>query len=201
MKKLLTILGSIILITTTSTAVIACKNINQLELKNKETKQDKKEEKSNESMSNHKNEQLDESINDKESENHSNTENNEIQGDQSKENNEESIRNRKENFNLIKKYGKEFIDLLTSLGEKVESIDNNSNQHLLMVGGNIAKIYQDLMKYDSLDKLEKELKNILEKSGKSFNDFISDLEKDWDKVVKDYEKERETILSILKSLK
>ncbi|WP_237719246.1 lipoprotein [Mycoplasma mycoides] len=43
MKKLLTILGSIILITTTSTAVIACKNIKQLEFKNKETEQDKKE--------------------------------------------------------------------------------------------------------------------------------------------------------------
>ncbi|ADK69848.1 lipoprotein [Mycoplasma mycoides subsp. mycoides] len=62
MKKLLTILGSIILITTTSFSVIACKNIKQLEFKNKETEEDKKE--SKESRDDKQKEKANESKND-----------------------------------------------------------------------------------------------------------------------------------------
>ncbi|UZK64036.1 lipoprotein [Mycoplasma mycoides subsp. capri] len=193
MKKLLTILGSITIITTTSTAVIACKNIKQLEFKNKETEQDKKESK----------ESRDEKQKEKANESEKNLSNreNEMQGDQPKNNNYQSSRTRKETFGLIKKYGKEFFDLLLLVGEKAEKIDNDKNVYLLSIGAAISKSYKNLEKYHTLEEFEKQLKTTIGKTGKSSEEFISNLEKEWDRIIREYEKERENILSILKSLK
>ncbi|QVJ95736.1 lipoprotein [Mycoplasma mycoides] len=195
MKKLLTILGSIILITTTSTAVIACKNINQQEVKNKETEQDKKE-----STDDKQKEKANESENDSKSNEHS-------QGDQPhntqpsdlpRKNNEELVKNNKMNFDLIKKYGKEFIDLLTSLGEKAEKISEDpENIKVLTLARELSKAYEDLKKYSNFDNFQSELKQKLNKSETEFSDFISNLEKYWNKIVKDYENEREMILKLL----
>ncbi|ACU78466.1 lipoprotein [Mycoplasma mycoides] len=199
MKKLLTILGSIILITTTSTAVIACKNINQQEVKNKETEQkDKKE--SIESTDDKQKERANKSENDSKPNEHP-------QGDQPhnaqpsdlpRKNNEELVKNNKMNFDLIKKYGKEFIDLLTSLGEKAEKISEDpENIKVLTLARELSKAYEDLKKYSNFDTFQSELKQKLNKSETELSDFISNLEKYWNKIVKDYENEREKILKVL----
>ncbi|QVK07121.1 lipoprotein [Mycoplasma mycoides] len=200
MKKLLTILGSIILITTTSTAVIACKNIRQLELKNKETKQDKKE--SIESTDDKQKEKANESGNASKS-------NEQPQGDQPhnvkpsdlpRKNNEELVKNNKMNFDFIKKYGKEFSELFSSLpedkAEKISADPNNTNG--LTVAGKILNAYEELKSYSNFDDFQSKLKEKLNKSESEFSNFISTLEKDWTKIVKDYENEKENILKLLK---
>ncbi|MDP4040161.1 lipoprotein [Mycoplasma mycoides] len=193
MKKLLTILGSIILITTTSTAVIACKNINQQEVKNKETKQDKKE--SIESTDDKQKEKANESENDSKPNGHS-------QGDQPHNDQPSDLprKNNKMNFDLIKKYGKEFSELFSSLpedkAEKISADPNNTNG--LTVAGKILNAYEELKSYSNFDDFQSKLKEKLNKSESEFSNFISTLEKDWTKIVKDYENEKENILKLLK---
>ncbi|EXU60269.1 lipoprotein [Mycoplasma mycoides] len=201
MKKLLTILGSITLITTTSTAVIACKNIKQLELKNKETEQEDKKE-SIESTDDNQKEKTNESENDSKPNEHP-------QGDQPhnaqpfdlpRKNNKELVKNNKMNFDLIKKYGKEFSELFSSLPkDKAEKISEDpKNTNGLTIAGKILKFYEELKSYSNFDTFKSKLKEKFNKSESEFSNFISTLEKDWTKIVKNYENERENILKLLK---
>ncbi|QVJ96583.1 lipoprotein [Mycoplasma mycoides subsp. capri] len=200
MKKLLTILGSIILITTTSTAVIACKNIKQLELKNKKTEQDKKE--SIESIDNKQKEKAKESENDSKPNGYPQGDqpHNDQPSDLPRKNNEELVKNSKINFDLIKKYGKEFSELFSSLPEdKAEKISADpKNTNGLTIAGKILNAYEELNSYSNFDDFQSKLKEKLNKSESEFSNFISTLEKDWTKIVKDYENEKENILKLLK---
>ncbi|QVK06248.1 lipoprotein [Mycoplasma mycoides] len=200
MKKLLAILGSIILIITTSTAVIACKNIKQLEFKNKETEQDKKE--SIESTDDKQKEKANESENDSKPNGYPQGDqpHNDQPSDLPRKNNEELVKNNKMNFDLIKKYGKEFSELFSSLPkDKAEKISEDpKNTNGLTAAGKILKAYEELKSYSNFDNFQSKLKEQLNKSESEFSDFISTLEKDWTKIVKDYENERENILKLLK---
>ncbi|WP_434338985.1 hypothetical protein [Mycoplasma mycoides] len=104
------------------------------------------------------------------------------------------------NFDLIKKYGKEFFELFSSLPkDKAKKISENpKNTNGLTVAGKILNVYKKLKSYSNFDNFQYKLKEELNKSGSKFSDSISTLEKDWTKIVKDYEKEKENILKILK---
>lgn len=201
MKKLLTILGSITLITTTSTAVIACKNINQQEIKNKETEQDKKE--SKESTDDKQKEKANESENDLKPNEHP-------QGDQPhnaqpsdlpRKNNEELVKNNKMNFYLIKKYGLEINNLLESSKNKIEELVKKPELgKVFKLISNLIQLYQELNKFDTLDKFANALKSQLEnKQPKiSYDEFLNEIFMQWQETITEYDKERDTILKLLK---
>ncbi|WBX35948.1 lipoprotein [Mycoplasma capricolum] len=177
MKKLLTIFGSISLISMTSITSIACKNINS----------SKKEEPSNKEKD--KNKQGDDAKNNAE------------QVDQP-ENSEQPKRTKEQNFELIKKYGAEVLGLLESLKDKIDQLYKNpENSELLKLATNVGQLYKKLGGLTTIDDFEKNFKSEYEKnksSSKSFNEFANELFNQWDKTVTEYEKERDSILKILK---
>ncbi|WP_434329719.1 lipoprotein [Mycoplasma capricolum subsp. capricolum] len=181
MKKLLTIFGSISLISMTSLTSIACKNINK----------SKKEEPSNQEKD--KNKQGDDNKETKE---------NSEQADQP-ENSEQPKRTKEQNFGLIKKYGAEVFSLLESLKDKFEELYKKpENSELLKLATNIGQLYQKLGGLTTIDEFEKKFKSEYEKNkdlSKSFDEFANELFKQWDKAVIEYEKERNNILMLLNS--
>ncbi|WP_369024885.1 lipoprotein [Mycoplasma capricolum] len=178
MKKLLTIFGSISLISMTSITSIACKNINS----------SKKEEES--SKEKEKNKQDDQ------------PKDNDEQADESKKDPEKPKRTKEQNFELIKKYGAEVFSLLGSLKDKFEELYKKpENSELLKLATNVGQLYQKLGGLTTIDDFEKKFKSEYEKnksSNKSFNEFANELFNQWDKTVTEYEKERDSILKILK---
>ncbi|WP_434342828.1 lipoprotein [Mycoplasma capricolum] len=174
MKKLLTIFGSISLISMTSITSIACKNIN----KSKKEEQSSKEKDKN-----------------KQGDNNKETKENSEQADQPK-------RTKEENFGLIKKYGAEVLGLLESLKDKIDQLYKKpENSELLKLATNIGQLYQKLGSLTTIDEFEKKFKSEYEKNkdlSKSFDEFANDLFKQWDKAVTEYEKEKDNILKILK---
>ncbi|ABC01866.1 lipoprotein [Mycoplasma capricolum] len=171
MKKLLTIFGSISLISMTSIRSIACKNINKSE----------KEEPSNKEKDKNK------------------------QGDDNKEineNSEQPKRTKEENFGLIKKYGAEVFSLLESLKDKFEELYKKpENSELLKLATDIVQLYQKLDGLTTINEFEKKFKSEYEKnksSSKSFDEFSNELFEQWHKAVTEYEKQKDSILKILK---
>ncbi|WP_434325323.1 lipoprotein [Mycoplasma capricolum] len=179
MKKLLTIFGSISLISMTSITSIACKNINK----------SKKEEPSNK-----------EKDKNKQGNDNKETKENSEQADQP-EKSEQPKRTKEENFGLIKKYGAEVFSLLGSLKDKFEELYKKpENSELLKLATDIGQLYQKLDGLKTIDEFEKKFKSEYEKkvSSKSFDEFANELFEQWDKTVTKYEKQKDSILKILK---
>ncbi|WP_434337948.1 lipoprotein [Mycoplasma capricolum] len=177
MKKLLTIFGSISLISMTSIASIACKNINKSE----------KEEPS--SQEKDKNKQDDQ------------PKDNDEQADEPKKDLEKPKRAKEQNFKLIKKYGKEVLNSLASLEDKIEELYKKpENSELLKLATDIGQLYQKLDGLKTIDEFEKKFKSEYEKkvSSKSLDEFSNELFEQWDKTVTEYEKQKDSILKILK---
>ncbi|WP_434335979.1 lipoprotein [Mycoplasma capricolum subsp. capricolum] len=176
MKKLLTIFASISLISMTSITSIACKNINS----------SKKEKPSNKEKD--KNKQGDD------------TKDNAEQADQP-EKSERPKRTTEENFGLIKKYGAEVFSLLESLKDKFEELYKKpENYELLKLATDIMQLYQKLDGLTTINEFEKKFKSEYEKkvSSKSLDEFSNELFEQWDKTVTEYEKQKDSILKILK---
>ncbi|WP_434334388.1 lipoprotein [Mycoplasma capricolum subsp. capricolum] len=180
MKKLLTIFGSISLISMTSITSIACKNINS----------SKKEEPSNKEKE--KNKQGDDNKKTKE---------NSEQADQP-ENSEQPKRTKEQNFELIKKYGAEVFSLLESLKDKFEELYKKpENSELLKLATDIVQLYQKLDGLTTINEFEKKFKSEYEKnksSSKSFDEFSNELFEQWHNAVTEYEKQKDSILKVLK---
>ncbi|WP_434323988.1 lipoprotein [Mycoplasma capricolum] len=179
MKKLLTIFGSISLISMTSITSIACKNINS----------SKKEEQS--SKEKEKNKQGDDAKDSGE------------QADEPKKDPEKPKRTKEQNFELIKKYGAEVFSLLESSKDKFEELYKKpENSELLKLATDIGQLYQKLGGLTTIDEFEKKFKSEYEKNkdlSKSFDEFANEIFKQWDKAVIEYEKERNNILMLLNS--
>ncbi|WP_434326022.1 lipoprotein [Mycoplasma leachii] len=170
MKNLLTIFGSISLISMTSITSIACKNINK----------SKKEERSNKEKE--KNKQADDNK-------------------EPKENSEQPKRTKEENFVLIKKYGAEVFSLLVSLNDKFEELYKKpENSELLKLATDIGRLYKKIDGFKTIDEFEKKFKSGYKEkvSSKSFDEFSKELFEQWDKTVTEYEKQKDSILKILK---
>ncbi|ADR24223.1 putative lipoprotein [Mycoplasma leachii PG50] len=169
MKNLLTIFGSISLISMTSITSIACKNINK----------SKKEEPSNKEKE--KNKQADDNK-------------------EPKENSEQPKRTKEENFELIKKYGIEVYNLLLSL-KNDEHLSKPENSELLRLVKDISELYKGLGRFKTIDEFKNEFNSDKWKnkgSSKSSEEFLNKLFEQWDKTVTEYEKQKDSILKILK---
>ncbi|QIN42292.1 hypothetical protein FOY62_01685 [Mycoplasma capricolum subsp. capripneumoniae] len=176
MKKLLTIFGSISLISMTSITSIACKNINS----SKKEEQSSKEKEKNKQDYKRKD--------------------NDEQADEPKKDPEKPKRTKEQNFELIKKYGAEVFSLLESLKDKFEELYKKpENSELLKLATDIGQLYQKLDGITKIDDFEKNLNlNMKKASSKSFDEFANELFNQWDKTVTEYEKQKDNILKILK---
>ncbi|AIZ55429.1 hypothetical protein MSCT144_06480 [Mycoplasma mycoides subsp. mycoides] len=223
MKKLLTIFGSISLISMTSITSIACKNINKSKKedpskpdrtpKTPENDSTKPEENQPKKPDDKKPNNNDNSSNDSNSNSNPNNKpdstkpsenpkkpNEQHQGDDPNnhqpqadqlEKSEQPKRTKEQNFELIKKYGAEVLALLESLSEdKTEQLYKKpENSELLKLVTNIGQFYQKLGSSTTIDDFEKEFKE---------KKFLNKLYEEWDKTVTEYEKQKDSILEILK---
>ncbi|WFQ90327.1 hypothetical protein [Mycoplasma feriruminatoris] len=224
MKKIICVLATA-LVVTTSFLVVSCKapsKINsKIEITNiDEPKDDKNNIKKNKQP---KNEFIESSNNEKVKEEEKKGKIGEILGkdkEKNKKNVQEELmlsdapkkieiykqqKDKKTNFQLIKKYGKELTDFAFSNQEKLEKLKGNSkNDHLFLKIKAITDPYVEMItKYANIEDLEEKLKSDFEKrkeNTKAFSDFLEDLYNKWDEAVVEYEKEESNIWKLLKSI-
>ncbi|QVJ96586.1 lipoprotein [Mycoplasma mycoides subsp. capri] len=174
MKQLLTLLGSISLVATTSVSVIACGDKTQQ--KSPEKKDDKllspkKEE----------NEITKEKIN-------------ELQSDKPKEDNiyhpKKSI---EENFNLLKKYGLKISDFIFPRIEKLDQLKKHPEYNYLWeITSKVTKFYNEIVKYTNFDDFKDKSKSRL---------INEEIHKEFDRAISQYEKEEQKIWDLLNLIK
>ncbi|MDP4040162.1 hypothetical protein [Mycoplasma mycoides] len=118
-----------------------------------------------------------------------------------KKDNQKIDKTNEANFYLIKKYGLEINNLLKSSKNKVEELVKKPELgKVFKLISNLIQLYQDLNKFDALDKFTNTLKSQLEnKQPKiSYDEFLNKIFMQWQETITEYEKERNTILKLLK---
>ncbi|WFQ94499.1 lipoprotein [Mycoplasma feriruminatoris] len=180
MKKILTILGSLYLISATGSLVVACKTPQEIknnlrELNNdvpKNEKQNKKEE--NQESEEKKQKEL-------------------MQGDQLERTQPYMFKkDKRTNFSLIKKYGEKIWSVFYSNPEKLAKLNGeHSKNTLAKLARTITTYYNDIVKYSDLTEFELKEKVKLEDEGL----FIK-----FDEAVANYEREEENIWNFINSL-
>ncbi|WFQ94500.1 lipoprotein [Mycoplasma feriruminatoris] len=218
MKKLVTILGSIGLIATTGITVVACKMPIELkqkledskkeksktekqtetpETKPKKTEHNEEQPKASEKPQND-NEHNSDDTNYSNNGNSANNYNSELQpqGDDPRVTDGTSKRTKEQNFDLIKNYGFELSEILNSLEDRFEEIDDNGDNDSLKIAVALANSYKNIMQYSNFSEFEKALR---EKVKDSIGELTNRIEKEWEEVVDQYIKEKDNILGRLKS--
>ncbi|QVK02230.1 lipoprotein [Mycoplasma mycoides subsp. capri] len=184
MKKLLTILGSIGLIATTSAAVIACGDKTpqkiSTENKDKNTTEESKDNKPTE-----------ESI----------KEDKEKTEQPKKEEKQKYVlqRSRENNFSLTKDYGLKHTDFTWNNQDKWSKWKSDSkNSSLASLIGQVTTFYSKISKYASVVELEKEFENKLNQNRnyKSFEEFIEKM----DMTITKYLEQKDSIWNALNTL-
>ncbi|QVJ95737.1 lipoprotein [Mycoplasma mycoides] len=184
MKKLLTILGSVGLIATTSAAVIACgdKTPQKLpDIKSSEKSIKENKEKTEQPKKEDKEKQLKEENVKK------------IQSDQSDPTNNYSFkRSLEENFKLIKKYGKEAADVIFPRADLIESFrSKEETKDTISLISKIISIYTDFNNYSNVEEFK----------SKSTKYNLTTKEKELDKLVTKYEEQKDNISKLLEKFK
>ncbi|WFQ93657.1 lipoprotein [Mycoplasma feriruminatoris] len=218
MKGLITILGSVNLIAGTSFLAIACKTPSLLNSKlekiDKETKEYDKRIKENkttiESSEGQNTKKEINYISDKgtkknQKENRKNYQDQLMQGDKSMvESKYIHQKTKEENFRLIGEYGKELLDFAFSNQEKLNELKTKpETKHLSPLVKTINNFYvEQVAKRENVKALEKELESKFksENETKSFSEFLEELYTKWDKAVVQYEKEKDNIWKLLRSI-
>ncbi|CBW54041.1 Hypothetical protein, predicted lipoprotein [Mycoplasma mycoides subsp. capri LC str. 95010] len=172
MKRLLTLLGSISLVATTSAAVVACGDKTQQ--KSPEKKDDKLLSPKKEGKENTK-----EKIN-------------ELQSDKPKEDNiYHPKKSKEENFNSIKKYGLKIFDFVFPRAEKLNELKEKPEySYLWGITTKITSFYHKIVSYSDLRDFETKNRSVNEK-----------LYKEFDQIVDLYEKEEQKIWGLLNIIK
>lgn len=203
MKKLITLIGSIVLITTSSFLVISCKT--------KQNSNDKmidfKIDKSNDNLKTQENNiksVIKESKKDKTD--IEVKEKNELDKKEdikkTKEEKPEKYmlkRSKEENFSFTKDYGLKHTNFIFDKRDKWEKWKSDTNNSSLSsLAGKLTSFYSEISQYSSIEDLQKEFdtKFNKKKKYKSFNEFIEQI----DKTVTDYQKEKDKIWSQLESI-
>ncbi|QVK08777.1 lipoprotein [Mycoplasma mycoides] len=210
MKKLIILIASTLLITTSSFLVIACKTqqksnkfittFNDRNLSNTDIKieNDDNDEKSSESVS----KEIDkEKIENKKIVKETpKKEEKKVQDQQSEEKQKYVLqRSRENNFSLTKEYGLKHADFTWNNQEKWGKWRKDSrNTSLASLIGELTVYYFEISKYSSVVELEREFESKLNKNNKykSFEDFIEKL----DRTITEYEKEKDKIWNQLESI-
>ncbi|QVK09079.1 lipoprotein [Mycoplasma mycoides] len=209
MKKLLTILGSVGLIATTSATVVACddkspQNSNNkiIESMNDKSNDNLKAQKNNDEKISNTKESRKEKMN-KEVKKTTQLEKKEdakkIQDEEVKPEKYILKRSKEENFSFTKEYGLKHTNFIFDKRdewEKWKSDTNNSS--LSSLAGKLTSFYSEISQYSSVTELQAQfdIKFNKKKKYKSFDEFIEQI----DKVVTDYQKEKDTIWNQLKSI-
>ncbi|QVK06250.1 lipoprotein [Mycoplasma mycoides] len=209
MKKLLTILGSVGLIATTSATVVACddkspQNSNNkiIESMNDKSNDNLKAQKNNDEKISNTKESRKEKMN-KEVKKTTQLEKKEdakkIQDEEAKPEKYILKRSKEENFSFTKEYGLKHTNFIFDKRdewEKWKSDTNNSS--LSSLAGKLTSFYSEISQYSSVTELQAQfdIKFNKKKKYKSFDEFIEQI----DKVVTDYQKEKDTIWNQLKSI-
>ncbi|WP_369024886.1 lipoprotein [Mycoplasma capricolum] len=187
MKKLLNILVTTAIIITTSFLVIACKASKQIDIKitnpnnvekNEEKSKNEKIENIEDSKKEEKNKQNDQYKN--------NQANQPIHTEQPKEKEYVFKRSKKENFELIKKYGLKLVDSIFQKPEKDEKL--KSNPVLSTLIRKITSLYSTIAQYKNIEEFESKL------LPKSANEALY---REFDEAVTNYEKEENNIWKLL----
>ncbi|WP_434329720.1 lipoprotein [Mycoplasma capricolum subsp. capricolum] len=202
MNKLLTIFGSISLTTTTSFLVIACKESKQFDNKITKSNNNKIDEnktiKENKEKSNLKKEEDKREMNkDKlteEANKDKKDQEEQIQNDQPRENDQyQPKRSNEDNFNLIKKYGKEIVDFLFPNSEKLTKLYSNvEKSYLSKLIGQVTSLYNEIAQYSDINEFQLKTTKYNLKNG--------DLYRQFDEIVTDYETQKDNIWSLLRSI-
>ncbi|SRX66302.1 lipoprotein [Mycoplasma mycoides] len=165
MKKLLTILGSLGLIATTSAAVIACgdktpQKLSDIKSSEKSIKEDKEKQLKEENVK-------------------------KIQSDQSDPTNNYSFkRSLEENLKLIKKYGKEAADVIFPRADLIESFrSKEETKDTISLISKIISIYTDFNNYSNVEEFK----------SKSTKYNLTTKEKELDELVTKYEEQKDNI--------
>ncbi|WFQ90329.1 lipoprotein [Mycoplasma feriruminatoris] len=224
MKKVVTILSSIGLIATTGITVVACKTLSELKQKLEEPRNEPKLEEpkqpdgpkkpgnqpqSDDPDLHNQQPQADQPTpdqpkNDNEqnlnnNSGHSNNSSNseeQPQSDEPQVSGETLKRTKEENFGLIKQYGSELSELLKTLDSKSEkNIEDNDK---LKIVATLLQFYNNIMQYSNFSQFEEALKEKLKNGPTSIKDFINEIENELEKIIQEYEKEKNEILEILK---
>ncbi|MDP4040163.1 lipoprotein [Mycoplasma mycoides] len=209
MKKLLTILGSVGLIATTSATVVACGDKSPQNSNNKiiESMNDKSndnlkvQKNNNEKISNTK-ESRKEKMN-KELKKTTQLEKKEdakkIQDEEAKPEKYILKRSKEENLSFTKEYGLKHTNFIFDKRDEWEKWKSDTkNSSLSSLAGKLTSFYSEISQYSSVTELQAQfdIKFNKKKKYKSFDEFIEQI----DKVVTDYQKEKDTIWNQLKSI-
>ncbi|QVK08776.1 lipoprotein [Mycoplasma mycoides] len=180
MKKLLTLLGLLTLITTSSAIVVACED---------KTKQDTHKPNSVEESR----KKEDKTQKPKKQEEQKEKTKEEVQTDQPDSNNNYSLkRSLKENFELIKKYGREAADLIFPRADLIESLRSKQDtKDTISLISKIISIYTEFNEYSNIEEFKS-------KSG-NYNTKIKD--KELDELVTKYEEQKDNISKLFEKFK
>ncbi|WP_347938212.1 lipoprotein [Mycoplasma feriruminatoris] len=192
MKKILTILGSLGLISTTGSLVVACKAPKEIKnnlrkLNNTLPKKEKEKSEITE-LSDNKEENKQENNDELSSELKKEKQEELMQGDEPKE--EERYnpkRNKEENFDLIKKDGKTLVDKLFSDTDKFQKLkENDDYKNLSSIITEFTSIYSEISNYSSSNEFLQETnkypnaESLNTKFDKTYTNYENNKDKIWD---------------------